>query len=190
MGPAATLERFGQVLERQIVNTNHERTRSHWRGSKLNVENVDWIPAQFGAERQWNAYQRSVWKSSASSKVWPSATEPTDSLTFGHIDGVLIDRVDFREGFDEVSRVGLISAQAGPNRVSVNCYSQVANCSLDLGPDITDSIKSSRETTSLLPPTLVSRRPVDHEYPARECGQLYREVRAGSKAWRVALDLS
>ncbi len=114
------------------------------------MENVNWIPAQFGAERQRNANEGSVGKSGAGGEIWPPVTESTYGLTSRNIDRVLIDRVYFGEGFDEMRRVAFISAKTGPNRVSVNCYSQGANCSLDPEPDNRNSSRNSRGHELLL----------------------------------------
>ena len=89
------------------------------------------MSSEFGAERERNANQRRVWQGGPDGEVGPALAEPFDRCPPRNEQRVLVDGIDLGESFDEISRVALVAAESSPNRVGVNCYSQVACGSLD-----------------------------------------------------------
>ena len=57
-------------------------------------------------------------------------TESFYSLVSGDEECVSVDGIDLSEGFDEIGCVAFVATKSSPNRVGVNCYSQVACGSL------------------------------------------------------------
>ena len=53
-------------------------------------------------------------------KVGPAAAEALDGLSRRNVQGVLIDRINFGQCFDEVGGVAFVSGQLGTNRMGVD----------------------------------------------------------------------
>ena len=63
-------------------------------------------------------------------EVWPPVREPLYCHSPGDIQRVTIDGIDLRKSFNEICSVAFVTTKSSPNRVGVNCYSQVACSSL------------------------------------------------------------
>ena len=48
---APAIKRFRQMFKREVMNADHDGTGSKRRSGKLNMQHVDWIISQLGAER-------------------------------------------------------------------------------------------------------------------------------------------
>src|SRR5712691_2005129 len=91
------------------------------------MENVNWIFAQLGAQRQRNANKRCMRQRDANSEIRPAIVEAFQSLAPGNIQRVIIDSIDLGERFNQICGVAFVSGESGPNRVGVNCYTQNPN---------------------------------------------------------------
>jgi hypothetical protein len=110
------------------MNANYDWTRSKRRTGKLNVQDVDWVTPQFGTKRKWYADKGRVRKRGANREVRPPVAEPCYGLIPGDINGVIIDRIDLGERFDQIRGITLIATKTGANRVGVDCNTQVPSC--------------------------------------------------------------
>ena len=61
----------------------------------------------------------------SNSKVGPAIFESFQGLSLGDVNCVLILLIDLGEGLDEIGSITLVAAKSGPNRVGINCDTQV-----------------------------------------------------------------
>lgn len=90
------------------------------------MENIDGISSELRAEYQRDSDKGCMWQGSADGKVWPPVAEAFNSFPPGNIQRITIDVINLSERFNQIRCVALVAAKSSPNRVGVNCYSQVA----------------------------------------------------------------
>ncbi len=83
--PAAPVEGFGQVLERQVMNGSNYGTRREGRGSVLDVQNIDRMTPQLARKSQRDADQRRMRQGLLDPEVRPTLIKPLDSGPFGDV---------------------------------------------------------------------------------------------------------
>lgn len=94
------------------------------------MEHIYRVSSELSAESQWNSDQRRVGQGGTNEKIWPPIAEAFQRFRPGNIDRITIDGIDLGERINEIRRVALIATKSSPNRVGVNCDSQVACGSL------------------------------------------------------------
>ncbi len=57
-------------------------------------------------------------------KVGPTVCEAINGIPFSDVQRVEVCLIDFRESFDQVGRVGFVSAEPGSNRMGVDSDAQ------------------------------------------------------------------
>jgi hypothetical protein len=96
LSPAPAIESLRQVLEREIVNTDHRGTRTERRRRKLHVQYINRMFAEFGAECQWDSDQRRVRQRGVNFEVGPALVETIASVSRCDVERVLVNVVDLR----------------------------------------------------------------------------------------------
>jgi hypothetical protein len=67
-----------------------------------------------------------MWQGGPNGKIWPPVAETFNGFPSGDVERVTIGLVDLCQCFNQIRCVAFVAAKSSPNRVGVNCYSQVA----------------------------------------------------------------
>ncbi len=111
--PTATLERLGNMLEREIVN-HHDRIAGRKRRcGVLNVQNINRSTTKLGREREGDSDERRVRQCFPDRHIGPATRVAIDRLLPRYIKGVAIVSINFRQCFDQITGVRLVPTQPG-----------------------------------------------------------------------------
>jgi len=102
------------------MNRGHDPAGRPWRRRILNVQNVNRAAAQFHRQTERNSDKRGMRQDPANGEIRPSTLKAIDRRLPRHIDGVMVLMIDFGEGFDQVNRIGFISAKLIPDGMSID----------------------------------------------------------------------
>ena len=111
----AAFESLRQMFKGQIVNADND-----WAGRKRGA--VNWTCSTSTRLRRSSALNVSgntnkgrVRRGAANLKVWPAIAEAFSGFALSDKDRVLVDFVDLGQRLDQVRRITLVTAKAGPN---------------------------------------------------------------------------
>ena len=90
----ATIESFGQMFEREIVNADDNGTRTKGRRGELHVQHVNRMFTKFCAECQRDSDQRRVGKGCVNFEVGPALVKSIVSFGCRDVECVLVNAID------------------------------------------------------------------------------------------------